>query len=99
MCCLNVFSDVLFYPRVLQKFMVSKTIPAPVCLVALMIWHSCSQTSEVCGPKMYQSENKVLPLKPLLNQYKLLVQLTTFVAMVYSNCVQLCQQWYCVAIW
>ena len=36
----NVFLNVIFYPRVLQKFQVSKNIPVPVCLVALMIWHS-----------------------------------------------------------
>ena len=37
----NVFSDVIFYPRILQQLQVLKTIPAPACLVALMIWHSC----------------------------------------------------------
>ena len=36
-----VFSDVIFYFHVLQKFRISKTISLPVCLVALMIWHSC----------------------------------------------------------
>ena len=35
----NVFSDVIFYPRVLQYFRVSKTLPALV-IVALLIWHS-----------------------------------------------------------
>ena len=41
-----------------------KTIPAPACLVALMIWHSCycTKTFGVCGPRIYQSENKLLPL-------------------------------------
>ena len=33
----NVFSNVIFYLRVLQKFRVLKGIPMPVCLVALMI--------------------------------------------------------------
>ena len=39
----NVFSDVIFYPRVLQESQVLKTIPASACLVtlvALMIWHN-----------------------------------------------------------
>ena len=36
-----VFSDVIFYPRALQKFRVLKTIPVPACLVAVIIWHSC----------------------------------------------------------
>ena len=45
----NVFSGVIFYPHVL------KTIPVPVCLLVLMIWHSCyrAQIFEVCGPKIY----------------------------------------------
>ena len=52
----------IFYPRVLQYFRVSKTIPVLACLVALMIWHSCYRawSFEVCGPKLYQSENKFL---------------------------------------
>ena len=29
----NVFSDMIFYLRILQKFWVSKTIPVPICLV------------------------------------------------------------------
>ena len=33
----NVLSNVIFYSRVLQKFRVSKTIPALACLIALMI--------------------------------------------------------------
>ena len=33
----NVFLDVIFYPRVLQYFWVSKTIPALAYLVALTI--------------------------------------------------------------
>ena len=33
----TVFSDVIFYPRVLQYFRVSKTIPALAYLVALTI--------------------------------------------------------------
>jgi len=33
----NVFSDVIFHPRVLQYFRVSKTIPALVYLVTLTI--------------------------------------------------------------
>jgi len=37
----NVFSDVIFHPRVVQTFWVSKIIPVPVCLVAVMSWHSC----------------------------------------------------------
>ena len=45
----NVFLDMIFYPHVLQQLQVLKTIPAPACLVALMIWHSCyhAQTFEV----------------------------------------------------
>ena len=39
-CFYNIFLDVIFYPRLLQYFRVSKTIPALACLVALMIWHS-----------------------------------------------------------
>ena len=41
-----------------------ETIPAPACLVALMIWHCCYRAKifEVCGPRIYQSENKFLPL-------------------------------------
>ena len=33
---------------------VLKTIPAPACLVALMIWHCCYRAKifEVCGPRM-----------------------------------------------
>ena len=60
----NVFSDVIFYPRILQYFGVSKTIPALAYLVTLTIQHSCysAQTFEVCGPKLYQSENKFFPL-------------------------------------
>ena len=54
----TVFSDMIFYvsPHT-TKFRVSKTIPAPVCVVVLMIWHSCYRTEifEVCGLK---SENK-----------------------------------------
>ena len=37
-------SDVIFYPHVLQLSQVSKTIPVPACLGALMIWHSCYHT-------------------------------------------------------
>ena len=60
----NVLSDVIFYPHILQQSRVSNPIPAPVCLVALMIWHCCyrAQTFEVRVPKIYQSENKFLPL-------------------------------------
>ena len=45
----NAFLDMIFYPHILQQFRVSKTIPAPACLVALMIWHICYhvQTFEV----------------------------------------------------
>ena len=69
----NVFSDVIFYPRILQYFGVSKTIPALAYLVTLTIQHSCysAQTFEVCGPKLYQSENKFF-----LYIYLLLIQLT-----------------------
>ena len=44
--------------------LVSKIIPAPACLVALMIGHCCyrTKTFEACGPRMYQSENKLSPL-------------------------------------
>ena len=60
----SVFLDMIFYPRILQYFQVSKTIPALAYLVALTIQHSCyrAQTFEVCGPKLYQSENKFSPL-------------------------------------
>ena len=37
----NVFSDVIFHPHILQQSRVSKTIPTPACLVAMMIWHCC----------------------------------------------------------
>ena len=61
---LQFFSDMIFYPRILQQSRVSKTFPALACLVSLVIWHSCyhAQTFEVCGPKIYQSENNFLPL-------------------------------------
>ena len=36
----NVFLDMIFYPCILQKLRVSKPIPAPASLDALMIWHS-----------------------------------------------------------
>jgi len=63
-CFTNVFSDVIFYPRVLQWSRASKNVPAPLRLVALMIWHCCyrPKTFEVCGPRIYQSENKLSPL-------------------------------------
>ena len=50
----NVFLDVILYPCVLQQSWVLNTIPAPACLVALMIWHSCyrAQIFEVCGPRI-----------------------------------------------
>ena len=50
----NVFSDVIFYPHVLQYFWVSQTISALAYLVALTIQCSCycAQTFEVCGPKL-----------------------------------------------
>ena len=37
----SIFSDVIFNPRVLQYFRISKTTSALACLVSLMIWHSC----------------------------------------------------------
>ena len=36
----------------------------PLCVVALMIWHCCYRTKTfgVCGPRIYQFENKLSPL-------------------------------------
>ena len=54
----NVFSDMIFYPRILQQLWVSKTIPAPACLVALMIWHMHVLRPLKSEFKIYQSDNK-----------------------------------------
>ena len=68
----TTFSNVIFYPAyALQHFQVLKTIPALACLVTLMIWHSCyhAWTFEVCGPKIYESKNKLLPLHVYTLEY------------------------------
>ena len=64
-----------FLPPCTTIFSGIETIPALAYLVALMIQHSCyhAQTFEVCGPKLFQSENKFFPLlqkqcKQLKNQ-------------------------------
>ena len=63
-CFTNVFSDVIFYLLRTAIVLGIETIPAPACLVGLMIWHCCyrTKTFEVCGPRIYQSENKSSPL-------------------------------------
>ena len=69
-CFYNVFTDVIFYPHILQYFQVSKTIPALYrmsCYSDYLAHCYCTQTFEVCGPKLYQSENEFLPL--LLSQF------------------------------
>ena len=59
----NVFLDLIIYPRILQKFRVTKTIPTPVCLVALMIWPVATILRFLKSViRKYQSENKFLPL-------------------------------------
>ena len=60
-CFTNVFSCDLLSPRIA---MVSGIENYPACLVALMIWHCWyrTKTFEVCGPRIYKSENKLSPL-------------------------------------
>ena len=76
----NVFSDEVFNPGILQQSRISKTIPAPAYLVALMICH-CSYRDlifEVWDPRMYQSKNKFSPLVGPSGIYKCSKPVLTF---------------------